>query len=163
MRSRWGVGMHHAATNGTKVVVASGAFFDILGTRQYVAAIGGDGVVGNGTLATAWVDAGENGVGTLTVDGDLALVDNATLHVDFASAESADFVSVFGILELGHGLSVDLAGLENVGNVRGLRIKVVSASGGVRSASGLVDAAFTGVPLPVSVKPTLRVVGNDVC
>lgn len=50
LRSRWGVGMHHAATNGAKVVVASGTFFDILGTRQYVAAIGGDGVVGNGTL-----------------------------------------------------------------------------------------------------------------
>lgn len=101
-------------------------------------------------------------MGTLTVDGGLALVDNATLHVDFASAESADFVSVSGILELGHGLSVDLAGLENVGNVCGLRIKVISASGGVRGASGLVDAAFTGDPLPVSVKPALRVVGNDV-
>lgn len=162
LRSRWGVGMHHAATNRAKVVVASGAFFDLLGARQYVAAIGGDGVVGNGTLETAWVDAGEDGVGTLTVDGDLALADNATLHVDFASAESADFVSVSGVLELGRGLSVDLAGLEDVGNVRGLRIKVISAGGGVRGVSGLVDATFTGDPLPVSVKPALRVVGDDV-
>lgn len=162
LRSRWGVGMHHAATNLAGVVVAEGAVFDLLGARQYVAAVGGNGVVRNGTLETACLDAGEGGAGTLTVDGDLALADNATWHVDFASAEAADFVDVSGSLSLGQGLAIELAGLEKAGNVRGLRVRIASAAGGVANPSALLGATFTGDALPASVTPTLRVNGGDV-
>lgn len=162
LRSRWGVGMHHAATNLAGVVVAEGAAFDLLGARQYVAAVGGNGVVRNGTLETACLDAGEDGVGTLTVDGDLALADGAVWRVDFASAEAADFVDVSGRLSLGQGLAIELGGLEKAGNVRGLRVRIASAAGGVANPSALAGATFTGDALPSSVTPTLRVNGNDV-
>ncbi len=162
LRSRWGVGMHHSATNLAGVVVAEGAAFDLLGARQYVAAVGGNGVVRNGTLETARLDAGEDGAGALTVDGDLTLADNATWRVDFASAEVADFVDVSGRLTLGQGLAIELAGLEKAGNVRGLRVRIASAAGGVANPLALAGAAFTGDALPVSVTPTLRVNGNDV-
>ena len=158
---KWGVGgMHASVTNLAAVRVAADAMFDLSGTNQYVAAISGDGLVRNGVLQTAGLDAGTDGVGTLAVNGDLALANGTTWRIDL-NGNAADLTAVTGSCTFGSPLTVELHGVGTAANLARASYIVLTA-GAYGSAASLTDAVFTGDTVPTALTPTLRVTSGGV-
>ena len=158
---KWGVGgMHASVTNLAAVRVAADAIFDLSGTNQYVAAVSGDGLVRNGVLQTAGLDAGTDGVGTVTVNGDLALANGTTWRIDL-NGNAADLTAVTGTCTFGSPLTVELHGVGTAANLARASYIVLTASA-YESAASLTDAVFTGDSVPIALTPTLRVTSGGV-
>ena len=158
---KWGVGdMHASATNLATVRVAADAVFDLSGTNQYVAAISGDGEVRNGSLQAAGLDAGMDGVGSLTVNGDLALANGTTWRIDL-NGNVADLTAVTGTCTFGSPLTVELHGVGTVANLARTSYIVLTA-GAYGSAASLTDAVFTGDSVPAALTPSVRVTPGGV-
>ena len=147
-------------TNLAAVRVAADAMFDLSGTNQYVAAISGDGLVRNGVLQTAGLDAGTDGVGTLAVNGDLALANGTTWRIDL-NGNAADLTAVTGTCTFGSPLTVELHGVGTAANLARVSYIVLTA-GAYESAASLTDAVFTGDTVPTALTPTLRVTSGGV-
>jgi len=88
--------------DSTSLTIASGATLDLNGNSQTVASLQGSGSVTGGalTLMDSLAPGGTNGIGTLTVSGDFALGENATVNWNFGDNGAQDLVQVDGTLSL---------------------------------------------------------------
>ncbi|MDD4025804.1 MAG: hypothetical protein PHN85_07780, partial [Kiritimatiellae bacterium] len=115
--------------NEMKVVVDGGAVLDCGGHRQYVASLGGEGIVSNGTIVAGAVIA-DAGAATLTVDG---------------------------TFEISAGMRVELMNLASLGDLRGKTIPVLSAAS-YAGLENLSTVVFTGETFTDGLVAKLRVV-----
>jgi hypothetical protein len=115
--------------NEMRVVVDEGAVFDLGGYRQYVASLGGEGIVSNGTVVA----------GTVVADVD-----------------SAPF-TVQGIFEVIPGMAVELHNLASFGDLRGKTLLILSATS-YTGLENLSTAVFTGEAFSDGLAAKLRVI-----
>ncbi|HNX05849.1 MAG TPA: hypothetical protein PKI32_10125, partial [Opitutales bacterium] len=115
--------------NEMKVVVDDGAAFDLGGHRQYVASLGGEGIVSNGTVVA----------GAVIADADAAPL------------------TVEGTFEVASGMKVELKNLASLGDLRGKTIPILSATS-YAGLENLNTVVFTGETFPDGLAAKLRVV-----
>jgi len=134
------LGVNHTLFAGGDVLVASNAVFDVNGTSQTIAFLGGSGLVDNNALLTVTqgvVPGGTNEIGTLTLAATPTVLSGIFL-ADFAPDGSCDSLHVQGDLNLS-GLTLSVSDTDALNKDENYVLA---------SYTGTLTGQFSSAPLP---------------